>query len=100
MSYIYVFILGLKKKILAASKQKDCGNLAKWSRSLNNHLYWVAASTPDGNRDLMWAKWESVENHVHNQHEGHNDLFPSCAHGILDGDEKKKKWIKAGITSS
>ncbi|XP_061190833.1 uncharacterized protein LOC133198949 [Saccostrea echinata] len=89
---------GLKKKILAASKQKECENLAKWIKSLTNHLYWVAASTPDGNGDFMWAKWESVENHIHNIHEGHNDLFPSCAHDTLEGDEQKKKWIKPGKT--
>lgn len=23
----------------------------------------------------MWANWESVENHIHNKHEDHNDLF-------------------------
>lgn len=23
----------------------------------------------------MWANWESVENHIHNNHEDHNDLF-------------------------
>ncbi|XP_056000372.1 uncharacterized protein LOC125656629 isoform X1 [Ostrea edulis] len=91
---------GLKKKVLAAAKQSECGQLSKWSRSLTNHLYWVAASTPNGDGDLMWAKWESVENHVHNKHEGHNELFPSCAHGMLYGDERKKKWIKPGSKAS
>lgn len=44
----------------------------------------------------MWANWESVENHIHNKHEDHNDLFPACAHDTLEGDERKKKWIKLG----
>ncbi|XP_056010401.1 uncharacterized protein LOC125682093 isoform X2 [Ostrea edulis] len=91
---------GLKKKVLATAKQSECGQLSKWSRSLTNHLYWVATSTPNGDGDLMWAKWESVENHVHNKHEGHNELFPSCAHGMLYGDERKKKWIKPGSKAS
>lgn len=59
-------------------------------------MYWVAASTPDGNGEVMWAKWESVENHIHNVHTGHNTLFPTCAHSTLEGNEQKKKWLKAG----
>lgn len=93
---ILLFIEGLKKKALAASKQNDCGQLSNWTRSLTNYLYWVAASTPDGDGDLMWATWESVEIHTHNKHEDHNDLFPSFAHDTLEGDERKKKWIKPG----
>lgn len=44
----------------------------------------------------MWAKWESVENHIHNVHEGHNDVFPTGAYETLDGDQRRKKWIKPG----
>ncbi|XP_048733591.2 uncharacterized protein LOC125649824 [Ostrea edulis] len=62
-------------------------------------MYWVAASTPDGNGEVMWAKWESVENHIHNVHTGHNTLFPTCAHSTLEGNEQKK-WLKAGSKAS
>ncbi|XP_056003647.1 uncharacterized protein LOC130049724 [Ostrea edulis] len=31
-------VRGLKKKIVAASKQKDCGKLSKWTKSLTNQL--------------------------------------------------------------
>jgi solute carrier family 8 (sodium/calcium exchanger) len=93
---LYLFIVGLKKKIVAASKQKDCAKLSKWTKSLTNHMYWVAASTPDGNGEVMLAKWESVDNHIHNVHEGHGHLFPTCAHGQLEGDDQKKKWLKPG----
>nr|XP_022311415.1 uncharacterized protein LOC111116717 [Crassostrea virginica] len=91
---------GLKKKVLAASKQKECEELIRWNKSLTNHLYWVAASTPDGDGDVMWAKWESVENHIHNVHEGHNRLFPTCAHEELEGNQQRKKWIKPGTKAS
>jgi hypothetical protein len=37
----------------------------------------------------MWAKWESVDNHIHNVHEGHGHLFPACAHGQLEEDDQK-----------
>lgn len=63
---------------------------------MTNHLYWVAVSTPDGDGDVMWAKWESVENHIHNVHEGHNDVFPTGAYETLDGDQRRKKLIKPG----
>ena len=86
----------MKKKVLAASKQKEFEELIRWNKSLTNHLYWVAASTPDGDGDVMWAKWESVENHIHNVHEGHNRLFPTCAHEELEGNQQRKKWIKPG----
>lgn len=94
--FIIYFYSGLKKKILAASKLKECEDISRWNKSLTNHLYWVAASTPDGDGDVMWAKWESVENHIHNVHEGHSDAFPTCAHETLDGDQRQKKWIKPG----
>lgn len=94
--FIIYFYSGLKKKILAASKLKECEYISRWNKSLTNHLYWVAASTPDGDGDVMWAKWESVENHIHNVHEGHSDAFPTCAHETLDGDKRQKKWIKPG----
>ncbi|XP_077864721.1 uncharacterized protein LOC144350407 [Saccoglossus kowalevskii] len=40
---------GLQKKMLALSKEKECGVIQNWIRSVTNHLYWTAASTPDGN---------------------------------------------------
>ena len=50
-------------------------------------------STPDGNGDMMAAKWESVTYHIQNLHDDHdNPLFPKCAHGPLD-ISKPKKWI-------
>ncbi|XP_006825603.2 uncharacterized protein LOC102807096 [Saccoglossus kowalevskii] len=54
------------------SKEKECGVIQDWIRSVTNHLYWTAASTPDGNGDLMTDKWTSVGNHIQNIHEGVN----------------------------
>lgn len=94
--FIIYFHSGLKKKILAASKLKECEDITRWNKSLTNHLYWVAASTPDVDGDVMWAMWKSEENHIHHVHEGHSDVFPTCAHETLDGDQRRKKWIKPG----
>ncbi|XP_060072400.1 uncharacterized protein LOC132552262 [Ylistrum balloti] len=85
---------GLKKKLLALSKERDCGELESWIKSLTNHLYWVPASTPSADGALMYQKWVSVVNHVQNIHDGHGDLFPCCLHDDLRTQERKKKWIK------
>lgn len=81
----------------ALSKEKECDALTDWIRSITNHLYWVAASTPDGDGDLMWEKWQSVGNHIQNVHSGHGSLFPTCTHAELDSSTRKKKWLKPGI---
>ncbi|XP_060084262.1 uncharacterized protein LOC132563537 [Ylistrum balloti] len=90
---------GLKKKVLALSKEKDCGELSTWIRSITNHLYWVAASTPDADKDLMMEKWQSLGNHIQNIHEGHGKKFPKCLHPDLTGLERRKRWLKPGTKS-
>ncbi len=56
-----------------------------------NHLYWSAVSTPDGDGDLIQAKWMSLDNHVHNRHKKHGTFFPACKHKAKG---RKKKWFK------
>lgn len=43
-------------------------------------MYWTAASTPDGNGQMMLEKWQSVVNHVQNIHEHDGDLYDACSH--------------------
>ena len=89
-----LFTAGFRKKLEAAAKQKDCGIIGNWQRSIINHLYWCVASTMDGDTDTILAKWLSLDNHVHNKHT-HSDIkFPMCVHGSLTGNERKKKWFK------
>ncbi|XP_021359108.1 uncharacterized protein LOC110454083 [Mizuhopecten yessoensis] len=85
---------GLKKKLVALSKERDCAELHGWIKSILNHLYWVASSTPDSNRDMMLQKWASVGNHIQNVHHGHGSLFPACSHLPLDPSRRNKKWLK------
>ena len=61
-----------------------------------NHLYWTAASTPDGNPAVMEAKWRSLVNHIQDIHDHDTPAFSSCAHGPLDGDQDKKEWLDPG----
>ncbi|XP_069133572.1 uncharacterized protein [Argopecten irradians] len=87
---------GLKKKLVALAKEKECDDLHRWIKSITNHLYWVASSTPDGNGDLMLQKWSSIGNHIQNLHDGHGSLFPVCTHGPIDPSRRTKKWLKPG----
>ena len=77
------------------SQRKKTELVGEWKRSLVNHLYWSAVSTPDGNGDMIEAKCMSLDNHIHNKHKGHSKEFPSCKHKTLRGRSRKKKWFKA-----
>ena len=68
--------------------------IGKWEKSIINHLYWCVASTPDGDETMIKAKWLSLDNHLHNVHQGHSTDFPKCLHGQLRGRDKNKKWLK------
>lgn len=84
----------LKKKIDPLAKLKDCELVGEWKRSLVNHLYWSAVSTPNGDGEMIQAKWLSLDNHIHNKHRGHGKPFPKCAHKNLKRAGRKKKWFK------
>ena len=70
--------------------------MGEWQRSVINHLYWCVASSESGNGELIKAKWLSLDNHIHNIHVGHSEVFPSCAHSQLSHQDQKKKWFKRG----
>ncbi|KAJ8043633.1 hypothetical protein HOLleu_10819 [Holothuria leucospilota] len=92
--YVWHVAKGVSKKVEKLARMKSCVAAKAWSRSVSNHMYWVAASTPDGNGDMMLAKWLSVANHIQNVHEHDSQLFPKCLHGPLDESDRKKKWLK------
>jgi hypothetical protein len=85
---------GIRKKLLAASKLKDCEAIQPWISSICNHLYWAAVSTPQGQGDLILDKWMSVKDHVQNHHAGFDGLFPECSHEQLVGRETQKQWLQ------
>lgn len=76
------------------AKEKECELVGEWKKSLVNHLYWSAVSTPDGDRKVIEAKWRSLDNHIHNKHKGHDKVFPACKHKTLKKKERNKKWFK------
>ncbi|XP_071834548.1 uncharacterized protein [Apostichopus japonicus] len=84
---------GIKKKLRAAAAKKDCGLINDWTKSITNHLYWCASSSPDGDGGVMAAKWASVVNHIMNIHVHENPLFPVCSHPRLDAEGRLKMVI-------
>lgn len=80
-----------KLELKGKSSKKGYQGIARWSRSISNHMYWCAASS-NGNGEELVQKWQSVLKHCANVHDGHGDLFPNCLHGPLEDRE----WIKMG----
>lgn len=85
---------GLKKKLNAASRLKECDLIGDRRKSIISHLYWSATSTPSGNGDIISAKFRSIVNHVKNKHEGHGEHpdVQSCAHGEIG----PREWFREG----
>ena len=85
---------GLKKKLKALAKLKDCELVKAWLRALINHIYWTANSTPDGDGEMMKEKYKSAMNHIRNVHVHDNQKYPACEHGA---DYPDREWMKSGM---
>ena len=89
---------GLSKKIDKLAKKKDCEDVGQWRQSISNHMYWCAASTPDGNRQLMQEKWKMLPLHIENIHSNpNNDVYSECGHGELEGEARDRLWLQPGM---
>lgn len=82
-------ITGVKKKLVKLGKYKDCDLINDWIKSITNHLYWSAASAPDGDGEQMATRWKSLMDHICDRHEG-------CYHFDLSERERRKKWFIPG----
>eukprot|EP00064_Thunnus_orientalis_P010623 superscaffoldBa00001459_g10649 len=89
---------GLGKAVDAAAKEKQCEDLKLWRPAVTNHLYWTAASTPNGDPDVMEANWQSKVNHVQDIHEHGTPVFTRCAHSPLEGEARIKERLEPGTT--
>ncbi|KAJ8280744.1 hypothetical protein GJAV_G00058490 [Gymnothorax javanicus] len=85
---------GLGKPLDAAAKDSECEDLKLWRPAIINHLCWTAASTPNGDPDVMAAKWQSMVNHIQDIHEHDTPAFPKCAHPPLEGEARNKEWLE------
>ena len=67
------------------SQYKDCEIVGAWIKSITNHMYWCAASAPDGDGKLMVDRWKLLMSHLIDQHD-------DCFHLPL-GDRRKKNSL-------
>ncbi|XP_041457112.1 uncharacterized protein LOC121430959 isoform X2 [Lytechinus variegatus] len=83
---------GLKKKLKALGRVKDCELVQAWLRTLINHVYWTALSSPGGDKDVMKSKYKRSMNHIRNIHTD-QDPEQACEHG---DDYPAREWMKSG----
>ena len=89
---------GLCKKIDKIAKEKDCEEVGEWRQSISNHMYWCAASTTDGNGQVIKEKWKMLPLHIQNIHVNvESDVYPESGHGTLKGDAADRLWLQPGI---
>ena len=61
-------------------------------------MYWCAASTPDGDGEVMQEKWKILPLHIQNIHENNDSgVYSDCGHGELEGDAKDRLWLDPGV---
>ena len=53
----------------------------------------MLASTPSDHGELIKAKWLSVDNHIHNVHCNHGEIFPRCQHAQLKVSHSKRNGV-------
>ena len=88
-------IKGLKKKLTAKAKKKDCKIIGKWIECTSNHFWWSLQSSNNNTEELV-EKFQSIVHHVINRHFWiGNKHFFECAHNELEQTEVRKiKWMK------
>ena len=87
----------LSKKIDKLAKRNDCEDVGQWRQSISNHMYWCAATTPDGDGQKMKEKWKILPLHIQNIHTNtESQLHPQCGHGQLQGDAVDRLWLQPG----
>ena len=86
---------GCAKRIDKLTKRKECEDVGKWRQSISNYMYWCAASTPDGDGQLIQEKGKILPLHIQNIHaNGSSQLYPECGHGELDRDSRNCLWLE------
>ncbi len=88
-----IFVLGLSKKLVKISQNKECEKLQTWLGSIRKHMYWTAASSSSGPERV--AKWTSILNHVGHIQTHEEPLYPQCLHKPRTSRDKGK-WLTEG----
>ena len=62
----------------------------EWIKSITNHLYWFAASSPEGDGNEMAIQWKSLMEHIYDRHD-------ECYYLPLSLEERHKKSFQPGV---
>ncbi|XP_064467677.1 uncharacterized protein LOC135378562 [Ornithodoros turicata] len=81
---------GIRKKMVAASKEKNCEALELWVKPVINHLYHCVTHS-EGDPEQVISMWRSFNNHVSNVHHGHDGPYSRCLHTPLS--DQKRPWL-------
>jgi hypothetical protein len=94
MNSLFLCLLEVTKVLTKIGKFSGCETINGWIKACTNHLYWCATTTPDGNGEVIYAKFQSFFSHIINKHSNlENQVFNKCAHG--DAIEPRK-WLDQG----
>ena len=102
-SVIVSVVTGLKKELKHAISKDETGMILEWQSAIINHLYWVAASTPENVdwKDIVLSKWKSLCSHIVNVHKHPNQPYSKWMNVSIPGvnEEKRKKstWNEVSI---
>ncbi|XP_041427106.1 uncharacterized protein LOC121396333 [Xenopus laevis] len=85
----------LKKRLVAASRKRNCSAIAEWIPAITNHLWW-SSSKCDGDLCMMRERWQSVVLHITDQHEwDHGRKYHACSHKEYTDEERSlRPWIE------
>lgn len=85
---------GIKKKLVSASNQRNCKELAPWVKSVSNHMWWSCCSFK-GDAMELHIRWKSILHHISGVHcWEENGMEYKCYHKELTRDQQRmKKWL-------
>lgn len=91
---------GLKKKMVAASKRKDCKDLARWIKSVSSHMWWSCCTSKGDVKELL-RRWMSLQYHVTGVHRWEDDgTEHKCFHKDLSAQKQSsKRWLNVNSPS-
>ncbi|OCT68879.1 uncharacterized protein LOC108699297 [Xenopus laevis] len=97
---IFHICRSLKKKLLKASKKKNCADIGPWIEPIINHLCW-SAKTCNGDKSVFKEKWKSLLYHVCNIHSWQSgNTYKKCSHNDVTLENcNLRMWLKRNSTA-
>lgn len=90
---VWHVVKSVRKHLYTISHKRANMDLAPWSQSICNHLWWCAANC-DHSADMLEEMWCSLVHHVVNVHEFAGNVYVKCSHDPLtEAEQLCKKWL-------